>query len=114
MVEDSVNRVGVDLNTASVPLDGAYFRHFQGNCEEYRSVPGRKTEFRNRKELLKVAKLGPKAFEQCAGFMRISGGDNPLDATSIHPESYEAAGSFWRSLATVKAGQASPVQRQFM
>ena len=114
VVEDSVNRVGVDLNTASVPL----MEHISGiskaiakNIVAYREENGK---FRNRKELLKVAKLGPKAFEQCAGFMRISGGDNPLDATSIHPESYEAAGSFWRSLATVKAGQASPVQRQFM
>ena len=109
-----MNRVGVDLNTASVPL----MEHISGiskaiakNIVAYREENGK---FRNRKELLKVAKLGPKAFEQCAGFMRISGGDNPLDATSIHPESYEQPGSFWRSLATVEAGQASPVQRQFM
>lgn len=91
VVEDSVNRVGVDLNTASAPL----MEHISGisktiakNIVAYREANGR---FRDRRELLKVPKLGPKAFEQCAGFMRISGGKNPLDATSIHPESYEAA-----------------------
>ena len=91
VVEDSVNQVGVDLNTASAPL----MEHISGitktlakNIVEYREANGR---FKNRKELLKVAKLGPKAFEQCAGFMRISGGTNPLDATSVHPESYEIA-----------------------
>lgn len=91
VVEDSVNQVGVDLNTASAPL----MEHISGitktlakNIIEYREANGR---FTNRKELLKVAKLGPKAFEQCAGFMRISGGTNPLDATSVHPESYEIA-----------------------
>ena len=89
VVEDSVNQVGVDLNTASAPL----MEHISGinktlakNIVEYREANGR---FKNRKELLKVAKLGPKAFEQCAGFMRITGGTNPLDATSVHPESYE-------------------------
>ena len=98
VVEDSVNRVGVDLNTASVPL----MEHISGisktiakNIVAYREENGR---FTNRKELLKVSKLGPKAFEQCAGFMRISGGDNPLDATSIHPESYEAAGKLLQEL----------------
>ena len=98
VVEDSVNRVGVDLNTASVPL----MEHISGisktiakNIVAYREENGR---FTNRKELLKVSKLGPKAFEQCAGFMRISGGDNPLDATSIHPESYEAAGKLLEEL----------------
>ena len=98
VVEDSVNRVGVDLNTASVPL----MEHISGisktiakNIVAYREENGR---FTNRKELLKVSKLGPKAFEQCAGFMRISGGDNPLDATSIHPESYEAAGKLLKEL----------------
>ena len=98
VVEDSVNRVGVDLNTASVPL----MEHISGisktiakNIVAYREKNGR---FTNRKELLKVSKLGPKAFEQCAGFMRISGGDNPLDATSIHPESYEAAGKLLKEL----------------
>lgn len=91
VVEDSVNRVGVDLNTASVPL----MEHISGitktiakNIVAYREENGR---FRSRRELLKVPKLGPKAFEQCAGFMRIAGGENPFDATSIHPESYEAA-----------------------
>ena len=98
VVEDSVNRVGVDLNTASVPL----MEHISGisktiakNIVAYREKNGR---FTNRKELLKVSKLGPKAFEQCAGFMRISGGENPLDATSIHPESYEAAGKLLKEL----------------
>ena len=103
VVEDSVNRVGVDLNTASVPL----MEHISGiskaiakNIVAYREENGK---FRNRKELLKVAKLGPKAFEQCAGFMRISDGDNPLDATSIHPESYEAAGKLLEELGYGKS-----------
>ena len=103
VVEDSVNRVGVDLNTASVPL----MEHISGiskaiakNIVAYREENGK---FRNRKELLKVAKLGPKAFEQCAGFMRISGGDNPLDAPSIHPESYEAAGKLLEELGYGKS-----------
>ena len=98
VVEDSVNQVGVDLNTASAPL----MEHISGitktlakNIIEYREANGR---FTNRKELLKVAKLGPKAFEQCAGFMRISGGTNPLDATSVHPESYEIAETLIRHL----------------
>ncbi|MED9989718.1 MAG: Tex family protein [Coprococcus sp.] len=98
VVEDSVNQVGVDLNTASAPL----MEHISGitktlakNIIEYRETNGR---FTNRKELLKVAKLGPKAFEQCAGFMRISGGTNPLDATSVHPESYEIAETLIRHL----------------
>ena len=98
VVEDSVNQVGVDLNTASAPL----MEHISGitktlakNIIEYRDANGR---FTNRKELLKVAKLGPKAFEQCAGFMRISGGTNPLDATSVHPESYEIAETLIRHL----------------
>lgn len=91
VVEDSVNHVGVDLNTASAPL----MEHISGinktlakNIVEYREANG---SFKNRKELLKVPKLGPKAFEQCAGFMRISDGTNPLDATSVHPESYDIA-----------------------
>lgn len=98
VVEDSVNQVGVDLNTASAPL----MEHISGitktlakNIIEYREANGR---FTNRKELLKVAKLGPKAFEQCAGFMRITGGTNPLDATSVHPESYEIAETLIRHL----------------
>lgn len=91
VVEDSVNRVGVDLNTASVPLleyVSGISKPIAKNIVAYREENGR---FLNRKQLLKVAKLGPKAFEQCAGFLRIADGDNPLDATSVHPESYEAA-----------------------
>ncbi len=91
VVEDSVNKVGVDLNTASAPLL-SYISGVSGtiakNIVAYREENG---SFRSRAELLKVAKLGPKAYEQCAGFMRISGGKNPLDGTSVHPESYEAA-----------------------
>ncbi len=91
VVEDSVNKVGVDLNTASASLleyISGISKTVAKNIVDYRETNGR---FTNRKQLLKVAKLGPKAFEQCAGFMRITGGDNPLDATSVHPESYEAA-----------------------
>ena len=91
VVEDCVNAVGVDLNTASTSL----LQYISGinktlakNIVDYREENGR---FKSRKELLKVPKLGPKAFEQCAGFMRIVGGKEPLDATSVHPESYEAA-----------------------
>ena len=91
VVEDCVNKVGVDLNTASAPL----LSYISGispaiakNIVAYREENGK---FSNRKQLLKVAKLGPKAFEQCAGFMRIQAGENPLDGTSVHPESYEAA-----------------------
>ena len=91
VVEDSVNKVGVDLNTASASLleyISGISKTVARNIVDYREKNGR---FTDRKQLLKVAKLGPKAFEQCAGFMRINGGDNPLDATSVHPESYEAA-----------------------
>ena len=91
VVEDSVNKVGVDLNTASASLleyISGINKTIAKNIVEYRETNGR---FTNRKQLLKVAKLGPKAFEQCAGFMRILDGDNPLDATSVYPESYEAA-----------------------
>ena len=91
VVEDSVNKVGVDLNTASASLleyISGISKAVAKNIVDYRENNGR---FTNRKQLLKVAKLGPKAFEQCAGFMRISGGDNPLDSTSVHPESYAAA-----------------------
>ncbi len=91
VVEDCVNRVGVDLNTASAPL----LSYISGitstiakNIVAYREENG---SFKNRKELLKVPKLGPKAYEQCAGFMRIYGGNEPLDTTSVHPETYEAA-----------------------
>lgn len=91
VVEDCVNKVGVDLNTASAPLL-SYISGISGtiakNIVAYREENG---SFKDRKQLLKVAKLGPKAFEQCAGFMRIQGGKNPLDGTSVHPESYEAA-----------------------
>ena len=91
VVEDCVNKVGVDLNTASAPLL-SYISGISGtiakNIVAYREENGR---FTNRKQLLKVAKLGPKAFEQSAGFMRIQNGENPLDGTSVHPESYEAA-----------------------
>lgn len=90
VVEDCVNRVGVDLNTASASLleyISGISKTIAKNIVEYRETNGR---FTNRKQLLKVAKLGPKAFEQCAGFMRIQDGDNPLDATSVHPESYDA------------------------
>lgn len=91
VVEDCVNKVGVDLNTASAPLlsyISGIFSAVAKNIVAYREENGR---FKSRKELLKVAKLGPKAFEQCAGFMRIQGGKNPLDSTSVHPESYEVA-----------------------
>ena len=90
VVEDSVNKVGVDLNTASVSLleyVSGVSKTIARNIVDYREANGR---FTDRRQLLKVAKLGPKAFEQCAGFMRILNGDNPLDATSVHPESYEA------------------------
>ncbi|MBQ7616018.1 MAG: helix-hairpin-helix domain-containing protein [Butyrivibrio sp.] len=90
VVEDCVNKVGVDLNTASAPL----LQYISGiskviakNIVDYREENGK---FRSREELLNVPKLGPKAYEQCAGFLRIADGENPLDATSVHPESYEA------------------------
>lgn len=91
VVEDCVNNVGVDLNTASASLleyISGISKPIAKNIVAYREENGR---FTSRKQLLKVAKLGPKAFEQCAGFMRISDGVNPLDATSVHPESYQAA-----------------------
>ena len=98
VVEDCVNRVGVDLNTASAPL----LSHISGitptiakNIVLYREENGR---FEKRSQLMKVAKLGPKAFEQCAGFMRIAGGKNVLDSTSVHPESYEAAEKLLKKL----------------
>ena len=98
VVEDSVNKVGVDLNTASASLleyISGVSKAIAKNIVAYREENGR---FTSRKELLKVAKLGPKAFEQCAGFMRITGGSNPLDATSVHPESYEAASKLLEKL----------------
>lgn len=91
VVEDCVNKVGVDLNTASASLleyISGVSKTIAKNIVDYREANGR---FTKREQLLKVAKLGPKAYEQCAGFMRILDGDNPLDATSVHPESYEAA-----------------------
>ena len=91
VVEDCVNKVGVDLNTASAPLL-SYISGISStiakNIVAYREENGR---FTDRRELLKVPKLGPKAYEQCAGFMRIQGGKNPLDMTGVHPESYDAA-----------------------
>ena len=91
VVEDCVNKVGVDLNTASAPLlsyISGISQTIAKNIVAYREENGR---FESRRQLLKVAKLGPKAYEQSAGFMRIQEGDNPLDATSVHPESYAAA-----------------------
>ena len=90
VVEDCVNKVGVDLNTASAPLleyISGISKAVAKNIVAYREENGR---FKDRRELLKVSKLGPKAFEQCAGFLKISNGSNPLDSTSVHPESYEA------------------------
>ncbi len=98
VVEDSVNKVGVDLNTASASLleyISGITKTIAKNIVAYREENGR---FTDRKQLLKVAKLGPKAYEQCAGFMRITGGDNPLDATSVHPESYDAAEELLKKL----------------
>ena len=98
VVEDCVNKVGVDLNTASASLleyISGISKTIAKNIVSYREENGR---FDNRKQLLKVAKLGPKAYEQCAGFLRISGGDNPLDNTSVHPESYKVAQNLLTSL----------------
>ena len=98
VVEDCVNKVGVDLNTASAPLleyVSGISKALAKNIVAYREEHG---AFHSRKQLLKVAKLGPKAYEQCAGFMRIQGGENPLDGTSVHPESYEAAGNLLKKL----------------
>ena len=98
VVEDCVNRVGVDLNTASPSLltyVSGVSKAVATNIVAYREANGL---FKDRKELLKVPKLGPKAFEQCAGFLRIRGGSNPLDATAVHPESYAAAGRLLEKL----------------
>ncbi len=97
-VEDCVNSVGVDLNTASASLltyVSGITKTIAKNIISYRETNGR---FADRRELLKVAKLGPKAYEQCAGFLRIRGGKNPLDATAVHPESYEATGKLLEKL----------------
>ncbi len=98
VVEDSVNKVGVDLNTASASLleyISGISKPIAKNIVIYREENG---AFESRSQLLKVAKLGPKAFEQCAGFMRIQGGKNPLDLTSVHPESYDAAKKLLKKL----------------
>lgn len=115
VVEDCVNKVGVDLNTASAPL----MEHISGinktlakNIVEYRETNGR---FTSRKELLKVPKLGPKAFLQCAGFMRINDGKNPLDSTSVHPESYDIATALIKetghSLEELKSGSIKNIRK---
>lgn len=98
VVEDCVNRVGVDLNTASASLlsyVSGISKVLAANIVNYREANG---AFKDRRQLLKVPKLGPKAFEQCAGFLRITGGSNPLDATGVHPESYEATGKLLKGL----------------
>lgn len=98
VVEATVNKVGVDLNTASASLleyVAGVSKAVAKNIVSYREENGR---FRNRKELLKVSKLGPKAFEQCAGFLRVSGGDQPLDATGVHPETYRETGQLLHRL----------------
>ena len=116
VVEDCVNRVGVDLNTASPSL----LAHVAGinmgiakNIVAYREEQG---AFTDRKELKKVSKLGEKTFKQCAGFMRISGGNNPLDATSVHPESYKAAEAMLEKLdidkARIAGGGASDIEER--
>ena len=102
VVEGCVNKVGVDLNTASASLleyISGISKVIAKNIVAYREEHGR---FLKRSELLKVPKLGPKAYEQCAGFMRILGGVNPLDATSVHPESYEAAETLLKTLGYTK------------
>lgn len=99
VVEDCVNHVGVDLNTASASLleyISGISKTISKNIVSYREENGK---FTNRKELLKVAKLGPKAYEQCAGFMRILDGSDPLDSTSVHPESYVAAHNLLKKLS---------------
>jgi uncharacterized protein len=116
VVEDCVNKVGVDLNTASASLleyISGISKAIAKNIVIYREENGR---FTSRKQLLKVAKLGPKAYEQCAGFMRIQDGDNPLDGTSVHPESYEAAENLLKKLslspADIKAGKLSGLSKE--
>lgn len=116
VVEDCVNKVGVDLNTASASLleyISGISKAIAKNIVIYREEHGR---FTNRKQLLKVAKLGPKAYEQCAGFMRIQDGENPLDGTSVHPESYEAAENLLKKLKLspkdMKAGKLSGLMKE--
>lgn len=115
VVEDCVNKVGVDLNTASASLleyISGISKVIAKNIVAYREENGK---FTDRKELLKVPKLGPKAFEQCAGFMRILDGKNPLDATSVHPESYEAAKKLLNKLSfkpeDIKSGKLSGLSK---
>ncbi|WP_417773075.1 Tex family protein [Stappia sp.] len=91
VVEDAVNAVGVDLNTASAPLLARVSGLTSMLAEAVVSHRDAEGAYRSRKDLLKVARLGPKAFEQCAGFLRIPGGENPLDASSVHPEAYPVA-----------------------
>ena len=116
VVEDCVNKVGVDLNTASASLleyISGITKTVARNIVAYREENGR---FEDRKELLKVAKLGPKAYEQCAGFLRIQNGKNPLDATAVHPESYPAAEKLLEKLgydkAQIAAGGISGISRK--
>ncbi|MDD7178424.1 MAG: Tex family protein [Lachnospiraceae bacterium] len=116
VVEDCVNRVGVDLNTASASLleyISGISKAVAKNIVAYREANGR---FVSRNELLKVPKLGPKAYEQCAGFLRILNGKNPLDATSVHPESYEATAQLLEKLGYEKGawkpGQLSGISKK--
>ncbi len=116
VVEDCVNKVGVDLNTASASLleyISGISKVIAKNIVTYREENGK---FTSRNQLLKVAKLGPKAFEQCAGFMRILDGKNPLDATSVHPESYAAAEGLLQKLSfhkeDIKSGKLSVLGKQ--
>ena len=116
VVEDCVNKVGVDLNTASASLleyISGISKAIAKNIVVFREENGK---FKNRRQLLKVPKLGPKAFEQCAGFMRILDGDNALDATSVHPESYEAAEKLLEKLGykpeDIAGGKLSGISRQ--
>ncbi|MDD5922283.1 MAG: Tex family protein [Eubacteriales bacterium] len=115
VVEDSVNRVGVDLNTASAPL----LRYISGvspkvaeNIVSYREEDGR---FESRTELRKVPKLGPKTFEQCAGFLRIQNGKEALDSTAVHPESYSAARAILKMLgytpSDIEAGKTAGIEK---
>ena len=116
VVEKCVNMVGVDLNTASPSLlayVSGISKQLAANIVAYREANGR---FMNRKELLKVPKLGPKAFEQCAGFLRITGGTEALDATAVHPESYEAARAILKACGykddDLKAGSIKDIMKR--
>ena len=116
VVEDCVNKVGVDLNTASASLleyISGVSKAVAKNIVAYREANGR---FVSRNQLLKVAKLGPKAYEQCAGFLRITGGENPLDATGVHPESYAATGQLLErlgySLADIRERRAQDIAKK--